>query len=197
MIPVPELRDWVGTDATQDATLAILEAAAVARVELWTRGYFGLQGTFTDRVIGDGTTRLALPKYPIVAVASVNQTWLTDAVPAPVAVTEYVVRSPYLIRTSGLTWARGAEFTVEYTAGFAADAYPEIYRSAVRDIVAATFSARSVAAELPGADVFKSETSPDYSYERFDVSDVGPTSDSAAEESVVAILARLPRRVRI
>lgn len=195
MIPIPELRDWVGADASEDPVLTVLEAAAVARVELWTRGYFGPSATFTERVVGDGSIRLALPKYPITAVASVNQSWLTDTVPVPELVTEFVIRTPYLIRTGGRSWDRGAEFTVEYTAGYSD--YPEIYESAVRDIVSATYGARSAAATTAAEEVFKSETSPDYSYERFDSDPVASASDEAAEESVKAILARLPRRARI
>lgn len=195
MIPIPELRNWVGADASSDSLLTVLEAAAVARVELWTREYMGASATFTHRIIGDGTPRLALRRWPVTAVASVTQSWLTDVVPTAIPVTDYVIRDPYLYRTGGGVWTRGAEFTVEYTAGFLV--YPEIYRDAVRDIVAARFGARTAATGGAGAEVFKSETSPDYSYERFDTEGAGTPTDDGAEESIASILARLPRRVRV
>lgn len=203
MIPVDELRAWVGADASADPLLGILEAAAVARVELWTRAYFGPSASFTHRIIGDGSLRLPLPKYPVTSVTSVTQSWLTDVTPTAVPVMDFVIRTPYLYRTGGGIWELGAEFTVEYTAGYDPAAvpafpYPVIYYDAVRDIVAARFGARSAATGGAAAETFKSETSPDYSYERFDTGDsAGTATDDSAEESVVAILARLPKRMRI
>lgn len=184
MLTTDELREWVGAGPEDDELLATLEQQAVAEVELATGNFYGAPAQFIDRIIGDGTTQLVLPKYPVTAVASVMQSYLTDVVPAPVAVTDFVIRSPHLVRTGGAVWTRDAEFQATYTAGIAgADVNPMI-RRAVFDLVAYSYAAHGVTEE------FKSETIGQYSYTR---SDSAPTGDAAR----AAILRRLPRRLRV
>lgn len=193
MIPIAELRAWVGAtaDPTTDALLLQLEAHALAQVELTTGAYLGPEDDFVDRIIGDGTTELRLPRGPVTDVSYVEESWRTDAEPVPVDVPDYAIRSPLLIRTGGGVWTRGAEFEVEYTAGYDAADVPPLYRQAVLEIVKATYDAQ--AASLAAGEEFKKETFGDYSYERFAAA---PTA-SDASGSVKAILAQLPRRVRV
>lgn len=198
MIPVEELRAALGAAPTDDALLESLEQYAVAEVELTTGRYLGPAEDFTDQIIGDGSTELRLPRFPVSEVVSVEQSWLTDAVPAPVAVTDFVLRTPRLIRTAGGVWTRDAEFTVEYHAGYEDDEVPPIYRQAVLDIVAATFPvSKAMATATVDAGEFKSETFEEYSYTRADSGSAASGTPSAARASVAAILARLPRRIRV
>lgn len=193
MIPVDELRAWVGAadTAPTNALLVSLEAYAVAQVELTTGAYLGPADDFVDRIIGTGSIELRLPHFPVTAVASVEQSWLRDATPTPVAVTDFVLRTPLLVRTAWGVWERGAEFAVTYAAGYEPDAYPPIYRQAVLDIVKATYDAQTAA--LASAGNVKTESLGEYSYE----SAISSTDFDAAASSVKAILAQLPRRVRV
>lgn len=195
MIAVADLRAWVGAaDTTENnALLTQLEAYAVAEVELQTGAYLGVSGTVSDRVIGDGTTQLRLPKYPVTAVASVAQSTPTDVDPDPVDVTEFALRSPLLIRTGGATWTRDDEFEITYTAGYAADAFPSLYHQAVLDIVKATYDAQ--AASLGSDDDVSRETLGEYSYEL--ASSVASLTPGAARGDAATILSRLPRRLRV
>lgn len=193
MINVTELRAWVGvTDNSADDLLEQLEAFAVEQVALTTGAYLGASGTVTDRVIGDGTFVLTLPKGPATAVATVNESWLTDLTPSPVAITGYTLRSPVLYRTGGAVWKRGAEYEITYTAGYAADAFPELYRQAVLDIVKALYDAQS--ASLAGAGDYAQESLGEYTY---DATSTASVDFNAASATVKDILAQLPKRVRV
>lgn len=193
MIPVAELRAWVGAADTPEnnALLVQLEARAVADVELTTGAYLGASDSVVDRIIGDGSTVLRLPKAPVTAVASVAEAWTTDPDLDSVTITEFALRSPLLYRSGGAVWIAGAEYEVSYTAGYAADAFPPLYRQAVLDIVKATYDAQTSSQSTE--EQFKKETFGDYSYERFS----GPATSNDAASSVKTILAQLPKRVRV
>lgn len=193
MIPIAELRAWVGAAASAqtDALLLQLEAHAVEQVALTTGAYLGPVDDFVDRVIGGGSTELRLPRFPVSEVISVQRSWLTDVVSAPEAVTDFVVRSPTLVRTGGAVWTLGAEFEVDYTAGYEDDEVPRIYRQAVLGIVKATYEAQ--AASLSADEEFKKESLGEYAYE---AAGTGTDADSAAG-TVRSILAQLPRRIRV
>lgn len=193
MIDVAELRAWVGvTDNSADDLLEQLEAVAVEQVALTSGAYLVASGSVTDQIIGDGTTVLRLPKAPVTAVASVSESWVTDASPSPTAITDFARRDALLYRTGGAVWLRGAEYAVTYTAGYADDAFPSLYRQAVLDIVKALYDAQS--ASLEGAGDFRTESLGEYSYE---AASTGSVDFNTAAASVKAILAQLPRRVRV
>ena len=200
MIPVEDLRTWVGLEAdddSADALLTQLEAAAVAEVELTTGQYLGPVEEFVDRVIGDGTYRLRLPKGPVTAVESITEAWPTHPDDEPVAVTDFVLRSPHVIATNAYFWVRGAEYEVTYTAGYAEEDIPPLYRQAVIDLVRATYPA-AAASQSSGVDAgeFKAESLGEYSYTLADGATSSTDSDGA-RASVSDILARLPRRIRV
>lgn len=195
MIPLADLRAWTGAAASpeNDALLTRLDAYAVAEVELTTGAYLGVSGTVTDRVIGDGTAVLRLPKGPATAVASVQEAWIANPEIDPVAVTAFALRAPLLYRSGGGVWARGAEYTIGYTAGYAADAYPQLYWQAVLDIVKAAYEAQS--ASLATDEGLQRESLGEYAYEL--AAGSSSLTPAAARASVAAILARLPKRIRV
>jgi hypothetical protein len=126
----------------------------------------------------------------------VEQSYVTDVVPYPVVITEYVIRSPYLIRTGGAVWDIGAEFAVTYTAGYEADAYPPVYRQAVKDIVAVTYPAASAVAEGGVvAGELTEEKFGEYSYKLSE--GTAASVGDASSGDVATILSRLPKRIRV
>jgi hypothetical protein len=198
MIPIAELRTLVGLaagDASDDALLTSLEAYGVAQVELTSGAYLGASIEATDRVIGNGSTLLRLPRWPVTAVALIEESFVTDTVPVPIEVVDYAIRSPSLVRTGSAVWVRGAEYAVTYTAGYAADAYPPTYRQAVKDIVAVMYpAAKSTAAGGITIGTLIGETFGDYSYK---LSEGSSSSVDGSSDAVALILARIPKRIRV
>lgn len=198
MIPIAELRTLVGLDAgdaSDDALLTSLEAYGVAQVGLTSGAYLGAQVEATERIIGNGSTLLRLPRWPIVSVALIEESFVTDTVPYPIAITDYAIRSPYLVRTGSAVWVLGAEYAVTYTAGYADDAYPPIYRQAVKDIVAVMYpAAKSTAAGGITIGTLIEEDFGDYSYK---LSEGSSSSVDGSSDAVAAILSRLPKRIRV
>jgi hypothetical protein len=200
MIPLLELRALVGVeDDAQDELLEALELAAVDAVSKKARLYLGESGAVTDRIIGDGTPYLYLPRWPVTAVASITERYPFDAVPFDRPVTDFVLRDEFqLWRTGSNVWSGGYEYEVVYTAGYAVGDFPGVLVQAVKDIVALRFPVAVATETGTAGEVKKRETFGPYTVE-FDTSSGATASTDAAgaDASIDAILTRASRFGRL
>jgi len=134
MIALEELRTALKNPASEDdAYITALEQGAVALMERRTGKYFGGEEERTEYLVGKGGQTLYL-SGPSGAVATVTEA----AYPGTTGedITDGVVaRGTKLIRTDGYQWAKGYEYAVTYTRGWAEGAEPHDIRQAVRQLV--------------------------------------------------------------
>lgn len=138
MISVADLQLYVGAleDGTDSETiLETLEEEAVAIVERATGRYFGVSGSVTWLLRGDGGIALWLPDT-VTAVASVStRATLADSFVALTVTDDYFRDGMKLFRV-GAEWPDGeALVQVVATRGYAANEEPPQIRLLVKDLV--------------------------------------------------------------
>lgn len=148
MISQPELQAALRIGSTEAASdyVAGLESAAVAHAERATNRSFALAGERTLYVEGLGTRDLWLPEAPsaeepvtVVERAAVGDTGTSISSGDS---NGFVARGSRLIRKGGQVWARGYEYEVTCTAGYAPGEEPPDIRKAVLDLVVLWYERR-------------------------------------------------------
>lgn len=167
MVPLADLKAWLGIDAgdtTYDAILTNLEPRAVAVLQREANRYFGAVAETTEYLTGRGTADLWLAEVPAAIPATVIRRSGPGAKETTITATDddgYVLRASdreaRLVRKSGHTWADGQEFEATYNRGYVAGSEPGDVQQAVIDIVTRTFKRR-------GSEGLKSESVGGYSY---------------------------------
>lgn len=146
MIDVGDLRVHTRARSSEDAYLTALELSAVAYVEKQTGRFFGVAAATTEYIVGSGGVNLWLKEEP---AASPTPVVKERVVPGGTATTitaadasGYLIRGMKLVRKAGLGWARGYEYEVAYTRGYASGAEPADIRHLVTIVVAHWYERR-------------------------------------------------------
>jgi hypothetical protein len=181
MIDPDELRDYVGAEEADEATLTAIEQAAVAFVQNYTGRYFGPPELVEEYVTGRGGRRLYLrdhvtydPSYPDdPAVVLVDERTIPgDGPTAFTQDTDFVYRAlgreNVLIRfgTTWGQWTEPYEYAVTYWRGYPPGDEPADIRQLVKDMVLVKWQT------LQGDAALQSETIGGYSYTRFKDADM-------------------------
>lgn len=144
----------VGHDAEDDYVTA-LESAAVEFVQNETGRYFGAPLSTTEYLTGAGRSELYLAEAPATLPATLSERPYpgSDPVTITAASTDgYVLRGAMtLVRKAGLLWARGYEYQVTYTKGYAPEAEPTDIRQLVTALVTHWYVTRVPVAETGGS----------------------------------------------
>lgn len=184
MIPVSEIKTWLGidsTDSTYDTVLGQLETRAVAFVSRVTGRYFGGTATTSEIIEGTDQKRLWLSEPSTVTATAMAVVYVANPGDSTSTLTAtaadgWQVRTEgnegYLIRKGGNIWFEPYEYTVTYTRGYATSgaatsasiAVPGEIRQLVLDLIAVKWRGR-------GQEGLRSERIDNYSYTRDDFSD--------------------------
>lgn len=185
MIPVDALREWLGSDESEDAIIEVMEASAVALVEQHTGLSLGTPAQRVDVVPGSGTSILFLPAGASTsAIASITErSYAGDAGTALVVDDDYELRGARLIRRNGALWSGLLEYVVTSTAGYVEGPATAQYRRAVLQLVALDYAQKD-------AEGLQSEKLGTYSYS-------SASASGGGQGAVAAVLATLPRRIRV
>lgn len=187
MFTAEELRVRCGldaNDASHDATLTAMEAAAVAVVQRETGRNFGPVANLAETFDGGGVSLwLASDPNPADAVTGVDRWNREDAAWEAQEGTDYRVIGRQVIRADGAAWERGYTlWRVRYPAGYQAGEEPPDIREAVIAMVKASFAAETAG----GSAGMESEKIGDYQYKRLPVGTMATMADGRTVADVLA-----------